>query len=212
MKQTFNLRIEVSQFCHFYFTRVSLVDRQREAVIINELTIVWKGWQKRVDNAAGTIMPLMMQTDRCHRMIIEGQVHRLGVHRTQHMILMCLSHCDTPPAQSEIAEMFQVSHAAVAVSLRKMEQAGLIVRTAREGNARVKEIRLTEKGVCMVEKTKKLFEAVGNAALKGIPEEDLDVMHACMEKIKKNLEEFRSDDEKELSEKEGRAEAVEEMV
>ena len=165
-----------------------------------------------MDNAAGTIMPLMMQTDRCHRMIIEGQVHSLGVHRTQHMILMCLSHCDTPPAQSEIAEMFQVSHAAVAVSLRKMEQAGLIARTAREGNARVKEIHLTEKGVCMVEKTKKLFEAVGNAALKGIPEEDLDVMRACMEKIKKNLEEFESDDEIELSEKEGKAEAVEEMV
>ena len=85
-----------------------------------------------MDNAAGTIMPLMMQTDRCHRMIIEGQVHRLGVHRTQHMILMCLSHCETPPAQSEIAEMFQVSHAAVAVSLRKMEQAGLIDRV-RQG-------------------------------------------------------------------------------
>ena len=64
----------------------------------------------------------------------------------------------------------------------------------------------------MVEKTKKLFEAVGNAALKGIPEEDLDVMRACMEKIKKNLEEFESDDEIELSEKEGKAEAVEEMV
>ncbi len=157
-------------------------------------------------------MPLMMQTDRCHRMIIEGQVHRLGVHRTQHMILMCLSQCEKPPAQSEIAELFQVSHAAVAVSLRKMEQAGLILRTSREGNARVKEIRLTDKGVCMVEKTKKLFEAVGNAALKGIPEEDLDVMRVCMEKIKKNLEEFRSDDERELSEKEGRAEAVEEMV
>ena len=81
-------------------------------------------------------MPLMMQTDRCHRMIIEGQVHRLGVHRTQHMILMCLSHCEKPPTQSEIAELFQVSNAAVAVSLRKMEQAGLILRTSREGNAR----------------------------------------------------------------------------
>ena len=108
MKQAFNLRFEVSHFCHLYFTCLFPVDRRREAGIINELTIIRKGRQKRVDNTAGTIMPLMMQTDRCHRMIIEGQVHRLGVHRTQHMILMCLSHCEKPPTQSEIAELFQV--------------------------------------------------------------------------------------------------------
>ena len=165
------------------------------------------------DTPSGTIMPLMMQTDRCHRMIIEGQVHRLGVHRTQHMILMCLSRCEEPPVQSEIAEQFQVSSAAVAVSLRKMEQAGLIRRTTRQGNARVKEIRLTEKGRCMVEKTKKLFEAVDAAALKGIPDEELDVMRDCMLKIKKNLEDFRTESEEgKLSGREGEAETGEEMV
>ena len=76
-------------------------------------------------------MPLIMQTDRFHRMIIEGQAQRLGVHRTQHMIL--------------------------------------ILRTFREGNAKVKEIRLTEKGARTAEKTEKLFDAVGNALTKGIP-------------------------------------------
>ncbi|MBQ6425720.1 MAG: MarR family transcriptional regulator [Clostridia bacterium] len=166
-----------------------------------------------MDHAAETIMPLMMQTDRCHRMIIEGQVDRLGVHRTQHMILMCVSQCDKPPTQTEIAELFEVSSAAVAVSLKKMEQSGLILRTPRKGNARVKEIRLTEKGSCMVEKTKKLFEAVGHAALKGIPEEELDVMRACMEKIKRNLENYRPDTQKgTLSERTEEAEQVEEMV
>ena len=165
------------------------------------------------DKVPESIMPLLMQTDRCHRMIIEDQVHRLGVHRTQHMILMCLSCFEKPPAQSEIAERLQVSDAAVTVSLRKMERAGLIVRAPREGNARAKEIRLTEKGSCMVEKTSKLFEDVDNAALKGIPEEELEVMRTCMIRIKKNLEEFRSgSEERGLSGREGEAEALEEMV
>ena len=129
---------------------------------------------------------LLGQADREHRAIIESKVAQLGVHRTQHMMLMYLSK-NEPAAQTDIARAFDISASAVAVSAKKLESAGLIERTRKAGDERTNCLKLTEKGAEMVKKSRDLFLAVDTAMFDGFSEEDVVVFTEYLNKAKQNL-------------------------
>lgn len=129
---------------------------------------------------------LLGQADREHRAIIESKVAQLGVHRTQHMMLMYLSK-NEPAAQTDIARAFDISASAVAVSAKKLESAGLIERTRKAGDERTNCLKLTEKGAEMVKKSRDLFLAVDAAMFDGFSEEDVAVFTEYLNKAKQNL-------------------------
>ena len=76
------------------------------------------------DKREATVMKNFILTDRMHRRLFENRTAVMGVHRSQHRILMYLAKRNEAPAQKEIAEQFDVSPAAVAVTLKKLEDAG----------------------------------------------------------------------------------------
>ncbi len=131
-----------------------------------------------------------MRTDRFHRTAVESAVKALGIHRSQHMMLMHLACCPEPQTQVELAKAFEISAAAVTVTLQKLEKAGLVSRSSSGGDERLKVISLTENGKAMVEKTRELFRSIDEAMFADITEEELTMFASCMTRMQDNLRKY----------------------
>ena len=87
---------------------------------------------------------------RLHRSMMERRLDGTGVYRSQHQILMFVS--DNPNvSQKELARMYGVSGATIAVSLKKLERGGYIRRLVDQEDNRCNQICITDKGRKVVE-------------------------------------------------------------
>ncbi|MBR6410275.1 MAG: MarR family transcriptional regulator [Clostridia bacterium] len=127
------------------------------------------------------------QTDRCHRAAIEARLADLGIHRTQHMVLMYLFRHEETATQREIAQEFRISQAAVSVTLNKLESAGYIKRESHDEDARANRIRLTPEGLKLIDRTHELFGQVDEEMFRGISREQLAEMRALLKRMRENL-------------------------
>ena len=124
-------------------------------------------------------------TDRAHRAAVESQLGTLGIHRSQHMMLMYLYHCENVPSQAEMAKAFGISPAAVTGTLQTLEKAGFIERSMRNG--REKEITVSKSGRRIVERTKKIFGDLDEAMCAGISDEELNSFMEVLLRMQNNL-------------------------
>ena len=135
----------------------------------------------------------MIQVDRLHRSIFEKMHSSFGIHRSQHRLLMYLSRRDVCPSQKDIAEHFGISCAAVAVSLKKLEESGYISRESLENDNRFNCILLTDKGKELVEKSEDFFLRSDFAMFEKFTEDDYRNLMVCLEKMSDGLNEFNFD-------------------
>ena len=85
------------------------------------------------------IINLFRQSDQAVKRCIDRKVKDTGVYRSQHRILMMLgAHPDF--TQTMLAEKLEVSPAAVAVSLKKLEKSGHISRACDELDNRMNRV------------------------------------------------------------------------
>lgn len=129
----------------------------------------------------------VMYINRLHRTMMDKAIRVTGMHRSQHMLLVHLSRTESAPTQREIADAFQISSAAVAVMLKKMEQNGYISRISRNGDMRCNKITITEKGYEVLKTTKEMAETLDAAMYKDFSDEELSAFSLCLDKIQANL-------------------------
>lgn len=132
----------------------------------------------------------MIQVDRLHRCIFEKMHSAFGIHRSQHRLLMYISRRDFCPSQKDIAEHFGISSAAVAVSLKKLEESGYISRESLENDNRYNSIVLTDKGKELVERSEDFFTRSDFAMFENFTEDDYKNLSACLEKMSQGLKNF----------------------
>lgn len=123
---------------------------------------------------------------REHRKTVERRVCSLGIHPSQHHLLMHISK-NGACTQNSIAEAMEVSAATVAVSLKKLEKGGYIEKRISPEDGRSNRIALTPKGEDVVEQSKALFEEVDRKMFESITEEQQKQLHTYMEKMIENL-------------------------
>ncbi len=123
---------------------------------------------------------------REHRKTVERRVCSLGIHPSQHHLLMHISK-NGACTQNSIAEAMEVSAATVAVSLKKLEKGGYIEKRISPEDGRSNRIALTPKGEDVVEQSKALFEEVDRKMFESITEEQQKQLHTFMEKMIENL-------------------------
>lgn len=137
---------------------------------------------------ATEVMQEFIRTDRLHRQLVEARVtNDVGLHRSQHVMLMHLSHASEPPSQKELASHFDISPAAVTVTLNRLENGGYITRNNPEGDNRSNRISITDKGRKTVQCSEELFSQIDNTMVAGISEEQLTVFLRTLETMQKNL-------------------------
>ena len=103
-----------------------------------------------------------------HRRLVEKRVEQTGVFRSQHMTLMYISSHEGC-SQKEIADAYQISGAAVAVNLKKLEKMGLVER------------------VCDTHDSRCIFEMIDNRMFSTLTPDELAVFRRCLDKIRDQL-------------------------
>lgn len=124
--------------------------------------------------------------NRMHRTVTENQIGQLKIHRSQHQMLMTVEKHEGI-SQKEIAAIMEISPAAVAVTLRKLERAGLVERQTSFDDSRVNNISLTEKGRELAQHTGELFGSIDAAMLASFSEQERQTLCELLDKLKGNL-------------------------
>ena len=151
----------------------------------------------RIDNeTARQTVGMFIGTDRLHRKAFENLVKGIGIHRSQHRMLMHIAK-DGGMSQTELASHLEISPAAVAVAIKKLESGGYIEKKHAESDNRFNEIKITEKGLDIVNLSEKHFRELDKAMLDGIDEKMLDGFMKCLEIMQKNLKALCEDEPKE---------------
>ena len=135
---------------------------------------------------------MLGHVDRSHRRLIEAQVAKLGIHRTQHIALMYIAK-NKGATQQDIASVFDISPASVAVTLKKLENADLISREKDPEDARKNRIVLTQNGEDMVKRSRELFAEVDEAMFNGFSEEETEQLRDFLDRLSKNLQDSSAD-------------------
>ena len=93
-------------------------------------------------------------------------------------------------SQTALAERLEISPAAVAVSLKKLEKSGFISRQCQENDNRVNQVVITEKGWKIIDLSTQYFKEMENAFLSDFSEEELKQLQSFLERMIKNGEDY----------------------
>ena len=128
----------------------------------------------------------MIHTEHMHKALIDSRVKEIGIHRTQHKILMHLARCGKLPSQKELAEKLDVTPAAITIALKKIESNGYIKRNLGK-DSRYNEIEITERGREIVKLSREAFAEADRSLFKGFSGDELRLYVACLEKMQSNI-------------------------
>ena len=96
--------------------------------------------------------------------------------------------------QKEIADFLHVSPPSIANSVKRLEDAGLVVRLSDKKDARRNNLKLTQKGENLSEYADKLFEIVDEASFEGFTDEEIDLIISFLQRMTENIKTFGKGD------------------
>lgn len=96
-------------------------------------------------------------------------------------------------SQGQIARALGVSRAAVAVSAKRMERAGLVRRQKETGDQRLTIVSLTPKGLAVAHRARALQESILARRLDGFTPEEIYSLIGFYERMNRNLEKYRQE-------------------
>ena len=156
-------------------------------VLTNALTFFFEVYYMYNNEHSAKIKKLAeisRHTDRAHRKLFEKHaVEAFGIHRSQHMMLMYISRNDKI-SQRQIAEHFNISPAAVAVTLKKLESNGLVIRNTA---SRRNDICISDKGTKIIDETRNIFGAIDRLMFKGFTDAEIDLLFEFTQRMHSNL-------------------------
>ena len=145
------------------------------------------------ENSAFYAVNMLISTTRMHKRLLDSCVcDNIGLHRTQHIILMHLARKERLPSQKELAEHLSITPAAVTGALKKLEIGGYITRSSGDDN-RFNEISITELGKSVVEETKTMFAKIDASLFDGFSNGELEILIEYLTRIQNNINNLEGD-------------------
>ncbi len=121
-----------------------------------------------------------------HRKIMQNNLDATGVYQAQHHLLMRIAH-NPSASQKDLSLSMDVSAATIAVSLKKLEKGGYIKKEMNQGDNRLNQITITEKGNGVVEQSKQIFDSTDRQVFEGFTDEDKCTLSALLQRLEGNL-------------------------
>ncbi|WP_223168206.1 MarR family winged helix-turn-helix transcriptional regulator [Nonomuraea sp. SYSU D8015] len=112
----------------------------------------------------------IFQLARAHRAYAAALLRAMDLHPGQELLLMQLFDRDGQ-TQSELLESVGLDHSTVSKSLRRMQDAGLLVREPAAHDRRVMVVHLTDKGRSMREPIAALWQALEETSVRNLSEQ-----------------------------------------
>lgn len=132
---------------------------------------------------------VFMKADRLRRKYIEKRIGSLAIHHSQHRVLMYISRCEKTPNQKEIAEKFDISPAAVAVTIKKLENNGYISRSVALQDSRYNNIKITDKGKDIIKQSSAVFKEIDEKTFIDFSDAEIDELIRLLNKINRAITE-----------------------
>ncbi|MFE7836579.1 MarR family winged helix-turn-helix transcriptional regulator [Streptomyces sp. NPDC057474] len=107
----------------------------------------------------GPMSYAIFQLARAHRARAAAMLREMDLHPGQELLLMQLLDRDGQ-TQSELLESVGLDHSTVSKSLRRMQDAGLLIREPAEHDRRVMVVHLTDQGRAMREPIAAMWRAL----------------------------------------------------
>lgn len=123
------------------------------------------------------------------RCIIDSRFKEYGIYFGQPPILEYLL-AKPDATQKEIADFLGISPASVAVSVKRMEKTGLVVRGSDKSDARRNNLRITDKGRALLSFAHSTFDCVDRKMTDGLTKEELQTFTGLLSKMNANLSEL----------------------
>ncbi len=130
---------------------------------------------------------------KSHHAVIESKMKDIGMHRSMYQMLMYLCECDESPSQKELAEKFEISAAAVAATLERLECENYIEKVTSGADRRTNRVKITPKGLDAVEKTSDIFMRIDGETFKGLTDGEVRALCEYLDVICQNLSEMKKD-------------------
>ena len=143
-----------------------------------------RAWTDRDEQA----VQLFKSVNRLHHRVFDKLVDDFGVRHAHHMILMYLHRAPQPPSQRALAEAFEISPAAVAVALKKLEGDGYVTRSADPADSRSNRILLTERGEELARRTQRRFSETDRRMFESFTDGERETFVRCLGKMHDSLE------------------------
>jgi DNA-binding MarR family transcriptional regulator len=128
----------------------------------------------------------LIHTIRLHHRVVERRIDGMGVHHSQHRMLMRLSDLGRSASQKDLADAMDVSPACVARMLKPLTAAGLVEK-AGGADGRCNEISVSAAGMQLVEDSRAVFRQIGEQMFEGLTGEELQTLGQLLERLKDNL-------------------------
>lgn len=137
---------------------------------------------------------LWHRLSRAHRNTLQLHMDQAGLGRVGHPMLLSIlrssdrTGSDVSHAQRELAELLDISPAAVTASLKSLERGGYIRRERLEHDARKNRIYMTDKGREAVAGCKQCFQAVNAQMLQGFSQQERETLAGLLQRMTDNLQ------------------------
>ena len=128
----------------------------------------------------------LIHTMRLHHRIVERRIDGLGVHHSQHRMLMKLSCMGQGASQKDIANAMDVSPACVARMLKALNAADLVEK-AEGVDGRSNAISVTPRGSRLVQDSVAVFRQIDARMFEGVTDAELKNLNAVLRHIQDNL-------------------------
>lgn len=139
------------------------------------------------DSKISSAVNIMIKTDRMHKQLLDNTVNAIGIHRTQHRILMHIARNNRLISQKSLAEHIGITPAAITGALKKLEKDGYIIRKQGTDN-RFREVEITDAGKRVVSETREMFTKADTSLFEGFSDAELDGYVKYLEKISQNIQ------------------------
>ena len=129
----------------------------------------------------------MVRISVLHRNIFERNISDMGIHHSQHHLLMYIAKQGEVSSQKLLAEKFCVSPAAIARTLKELEAEGYIQRSSTESDSRFNKIVITDKGKDIVSRSHKMFLETDEKTFEDFSDEELERFNEYLDRIQARL-------------------------
>lgn len=132
-------------------------------------------------------MRKMLCISRLHRKVCERNISQMGIHHSQHHLLMYIAKKGEISSQKEIAERFDITPAAVARSLKLLENEGFIQRENLEDDGRFNRIAITDKGKEIIDNSYIVFEEIDSSIFEQFNEDEIAEFNLFLDRMQSKL-------------------------
>lgn len=129
---------------------------------------------------------IFLEVIRFHYYRTHVLLEEIGVYPGQPPMLFILNQEDGL-SQKKLANKLKIKPSTIAVMLKRMEKANLIVRKKDDKDQRISRVYLTEKGKKVCEDTIKVVKQIERECFKDFTEEEKETLKSLFLKMKNNI-------------------------